>query len=610
MGWTIRPRASTKAPGSADRRPHRGPEESDPEEEAEDRPPARRAQGEGTPAEGARVRAQTRPRRQAALIRDLEIRLAPERIEDPAALAEAVARQLGVPAARVTQVAVERRSIDARRRPPAYVLRVDAWVDEAPAPAPAWRLRLRDVRDAEPVVIVGAGPAGLFAALRLIEGGLRPIVLERGKDVRGRRLDVARLNREGIVDPESNYCFGEGGAGTFSDGKLYTRSTKRGEVRRVLRILVQLGAPPDILVDAHPHIGTNRLPRVVQALRETIVAHGAAVRFGSRVDDLVVAGGRIVGVTTAGGERIDGRGVVLATGHSARDVYAMLRRRGIGLEPKPFALGVRVEHPQALIDRIQYHCASRPVGLPAAAYSVVRRVEGRSVYSFCMCPGGVICPATTAPDEVVVNGWSPSRRTSRFANAGVVVETTLDDLRAFGGDDVLAGMELQAAVERAAAAAGGGRCVAPAQRLVDFVEGRAADDLPGCSYVPGLQAVELAAVLPPPVTQALRVAFRAFGGMLRGYLTNDAVVVGVETRTSAPVRIPRDPVTCMHPGAPGLFPCGEGAGAAGGIVSAAMDGERCAVAMLGGGGGASSGAGRGSARAGSRWSRRSGCPAS
>lgn len=477
-------------------------------------------------------------------------------------------------------MAVVRRSIDARRRAPAWVLRVRAWVDEAPAPDAPWRLELPDASRAAPVVVVGAGPAGLFAALRLIEGGLRPIVLERGRDVRGRRLDVARLNRDGVVDPESNYCFGEGGAGTFSDGKLYTRSTKRGEVDRVLRILVQHGAPDDILVDAHPHVGTNRLPRVVEALRATVLAHGGVVRFGARVDDLVVAGGRVAGVVTADGERVDGRGVILATGHSARDVYALLVRRGVAVEPKPFAMGVRVEHPQALIDRIQYHCPTRPSGLPAAAYALVRRVGERGVYSFCMCPGGIICPATTSADAVVTNGWSPSRRSSRFANAGIVVETTLADLRAAGGDDPLAGIAVQAAVERAAAAAGGGHCVAPAQRLGDFVDGRPSTDLPDCSYVPGLRVADLAAVLPPPTTAALHAAFRAFGAMLRGYLTNEAVVVGVETRTSAPVRIPRDRATGMHPGAPGLFPCGEGAGAAGGIVSAAMDGERAAAAVL------------------------------
>ena len=490
-----------------------------------------------------------------------------------------MARRLGTAASSITHVTTLRRSIDARGRRPVYVLRVRVWVDEVPAPEPAWRLELPDVRAARPAVVVGAGPAGLFAALRLIEGRVRPIVLERGKDVRGRRHDVARLNRHGLVDPESNYCFGEGGAGTFSDGKLYTRSTKRGAVERILRILVAHGAPADVLIDAHPHVGTNRLPGVVTALRETIVAHGGEVRFGARVDDLAPSGGRATGVLVQGGERIDGAGIVLATGHSARDVYALLRRRGLRLEVKPFALGVRVEHAQALVDAIQYHGASRPAGLPPAAYGIVRRVGERGVYAFCMCPGGIICPAMTAPGEIVVNGWSPSRRTSRFANAGIVVETTAEDLHAFGGDDPFAGLRLQALVERAAADAGGGACVAPAQRLDDFVAGRCSADLPACSYVPGLRAADLAAVLPPRVTTALREGLAAFGRAMRGYVTPEAVVVGVETRTSAPVRIPRD-ASGMHPDAAGLFPCGEGAGAAGGIVSAAMDGERAALALL------------------------------
>ena len=462
------------------------------------------------------------------------------------------------------------------------MLRVRVWIDEAPTPEAVFALRLSDVGNARPVVIVGAGPAGLFAALKLIEGGMRPIVLERGKDVRSRRIDVARLSRSGVVDGESNYCFGEGGAGTFSDGKLYTRSTKRGEVGRILNILVRHGADQDILIDAHPHIGTNRLPGVVQALRETIVAHGGIVRFGSRVSGLLRSNGAVVGVTTAQSDRIEGAAVLLATGHSARDIYEMLHREGVELEAKPFALGVRVEHPQSLVDAIQYRCATRPTALPPASYSLLTRVADRGVYSFCMCPGGIICPATTAQEEVVVNGWSPSRRDSRWANSGIVVEAGLGDMSSFAvrGSEALAGVAFQASIERAAAQAGGGMAVAPAQRLADFVEGRASTDLPDCSYSPGLRATDLAAGFPSPIANALREGLRTFGDKMRGYLTNQAVVVGVETRTSAPLRIPRDRETCMHSSTPGLYPCGEGAGAAGGIVSAAMDGERCAQAIL------------------------------
>src|SRR5437870_951042 len=384
------------------------------------------------------------------MIAETEIRLPADAYDDATECTNRLARRLGVAAGAITHHVIVRRSLDARKGTPVWVLRVRVWVGEPFRAEPAPPLRLRDVRGAPPAVVVGAGPAGLFAALALVERGLRPIVLERGADVRGRRHAVARITRAGIVDPESNYCFGEGGAGTFSDGKLYTRATKRGSIRNVLDLLVRHGASPDILIDAHPHVGTNRLPQVVQALGATITDCGGEVRFATRVTDLALTSGVVTGVVTAAGEYVAGRGVILATGHSARDVLALLQRRGLALEAKPFAVGVRVEHPQALLDRIGYRCTSRPHGLPAASYALVHQVDGRGVFSFCMCPGGVICPAATAGDEVVGNGWSPSSRGLGFANAGLVVEVTPDDLAPHRTEGVLAGIAFQTALEHAA----------------------------------------------------------------------------------------------------------------------------------------------------------------
>jgi hypothetical protein len=434
-------------------------------------------------------------------------------------------------------------------------------------------------------VIVGSGPAGLFAALRLLEFGVKPIVVERGSDVRARRRDLAAINKHHIVNPDSNYCFGEGGAGTYSDGKLYTRSKKRGDVHRILEILVAHGANEEILFDAHPHIGTNRLPALIERIRASILDAGGEIHFNTRITDFIMHDYAVTGVRTLGGDTIDGDAVLLATGHSARDIFELLHHRNIPLEVKPFALGVRVEHPQELIDRIQYHCpVNRGLYLPASSYSLVHQsvVEGkqRGVFSFCMCPGGFIVPAATSPGEIVVNGMSPSRRDSRYANSGIVVSVEEPDFLSFKKFGPLAGMHFQASVEQNACKLAGGKQTAPAQRLVDFVDKRNSTSLPGSSYQPGLLACTMDEVLPPFIAEALRQGFRDFGRKMKGYLTNEAQIVGVESRTSSPVRIPRDSITLQHPRVTGLFPCGEGAGYAGGIVSAAMDGERSAEAVV------------------------------
>jgi uncharacterized FAD-dependent dehydrogenase len=507
-------------------------------------------------------------------------KLRPSEAADEAVVTNLIASAAAVNPAQVTGFHILKRSIDARGRQAWVQLSVQAFINEPFKSVAVTPLPLQDVHAAKKqVVIVGAGPAGLFAALRLIELGIKPIILERGKDVRARRRDLAAMNKEGIVNEESNYCFGEGGAGTYSDGKLYTRSTKRGDIQRILNILVQFGADERILYEAHPHIGTNKLPHIITAMRLKILECGGEIHFEKKVVDFNIRDGVIHGVKTAAGETVGGDAVVLATGHSARDIFKLLHDKNVKIEFKPFALGVRVEHPQALIDAAQYHCDIRGEFLPPASYSLVQQVAGHGVFSFCMCPGGIIAPAATTNGEVVVNGWSPSKRNNPYANSGIVVTVDETLIQPFSGHHALAGLYFQQAVEQRAFAAGGGKLVAPAQRLVDFTKGVVSPSLPDCSYLPGIAAADLKTVLPPAIHQSLQKAFIEFGKKMKGYYTNDAVVVATESRTSSPVRIPRDPATLQHPQIKNFYPCAEGAGYAGGIVSAAMDGERIASAI-------------------------------
>lgn len=478
-----------------------------------------------------------------------------------------------------------KRSIDARGRDVKVNVSAEIFINEPPTPLIHAGKSYPNVSQADPIVIVGAGPAGLFAALRAIELGVKPIVLERGKDVRARRRDLAAINREHIVNPESNYCFGEGGAGTYSDGKLYTRSKKRGDIRRIMEIFVAHGATEEILVDAHPHIGTNKLPQLVAALRQSILDAGGEVLFDTRVDDFILEGNELKGVVCASGEKVLGLGVILATGHSARDIFHLLNRNNILIEAKPFALGVRIEHSQQLIDQIQYHCPiDRGPYLPPSSYSLVQQTQfnqmQRGVFSFCMCPGGFIVPAATSPGEIVVNGMSPSRRDGKFANSGMVVAVELEDLEAYRKYGPLSGMMFQQEVEQRAWEFGGRTQQAPAQRMVDFVNGKVSNSLLPTSYQPGILSVPMDRVLPESISIRLKQALKLFNNKMRGYYTNEAQLIGIESRTSSPVRIPRDKETLEHPQINRLFPCGEGAGYAGGIVSAAMDGERCAERLV------------------------------
>lgn len=517
--------------------------------------------------------------------KELQLALSPEEAYDESLFNRIVAEKSGLSNHKDLIIRSTKRSIDARGRKVKINVTVEVYSGQTPEPLISRGKDYPNVSNCDPIVIVGAGPAGLFAALRAIELGKKPIVLERGKDVRSRRRDLAALNKEHIVNPDSNYCFGEGGAGTYSDGKLYTRSKKRGDLRRIMEILVAHGAKEDILVDAHPHIGTNKLPVLITELRESILEAGGEVLFNTKVTELILEKETIKGVVTGEGERIMGLGVILATGHSARDIFHLLHKQKVLIEAKPFALGVRIEHEQKIIDKIQYHCQSdRGPYLPASSYSLVQQTvldgKQRGVFSFCMCPGGFIVPSASSPGEVVVNGMSPSRRDGKFANSGMVVAVELEDLDKYSHYGPLAALVFQQEVERAAWEAGGRSQVAPAQRVVDFVKNRQSKDLPNTSYQPGLNSVNMHEFLPDFIAKRLAMALPMMDKKMKGYYTNEAQIVGVESRTSSPVRIPRSKESFEHLQINRLYPCGEGAGYAGGIVSAAMDGERCAEKLI------------------------------
>lgn len=520
----------------------------------------------------------------------ISLKLLPSEAVNDTIIKKYIAQSEAIKVASISGYIITKQSIDARQKQPYIHLTIKAFINE-----PFQQRELKDFSFKEvessphKVIIIGAGPAGLFAALKLIEAGIKPIILERGKDVRARRRDLALLNKVGEVNPESNYCFGEGGAGTYSDGKLYTRSSKRGDVNRILQLFVHFGAEEKILYDAHPHIGTNKLPGIITAMGKKIIGCGGEIHFEKKVTDFVIKDEKIRSVKTSDGNSFEADAFLLATGHSARDIFQLFYSKKILIEAKDFALGVRVEHPQALIDAAQYHCQTRGEFLPPASYSLVQQVDGKGVFSFCMCPGGIIAPAATSPGELVVNGWSPSKRNNPYANSGIVVSVSQQDAlnyfkksitKAFGtkisqpGNDPLLLMHFQQAIEQIAFTAGGGKFVAPAQRMEDFTNNKISSSLPDCSYLPGVHSIELKNVLPSFIYKSLQAAFKEFEKKMKGYFTNEAIVVATESRTSSPVRIPRNNETLQHPQLKNLYPCGEGAGYAGGIVSAAMDGER------------------------------------
>jgi hypothetical protein len=512
------------------------------------------------------------------MIKQVQINLAPKAAADDESVRKIAATLAGVSLSSVSSFRVVKRSVDARKKNIRVNVTVDVIIGEEPSAIIKPFVPL-NVSGGKEVIIIGAGPAGLFAALRLIELGLRPVIIERGRDVSLRKKDIAMISREQKVDIDSNYCFGEGGAGTYSDGKLYTRSKKRGDNTRVLELLCFHGANENIMYEAHPHLGTDKLPGIISAIRRSILDAGGIFLLEKRVTDIIVEGGSVKGVVTSGNEKFESSHVILATGHSARDIYEICLRRGIDLEMKSFAMGVRVEHPQDLIDNIQYHGSSRGDFLPAASYNLAKQVDGRGVYSFCMCPGGFIVPSATKQEEVVVNGMSPSGRNSPYANSGIVVEIRPEDLAKYSKSGVFAGIEFQKELERDAWKNGGHTQHAPAQRLADFVSGESSSSLPKVSYFPGVTSSPLHSWLPKSIGRPLRDGFRLFGQLMKGYLTNEAVVFGVESRTSSPLRIPRDPDKLRHITVNGLYPCGEGSGYSGGIVSSAVDGMRTAEAI-------------------------------
>jgi uncharacterized FAD-dependent dehydrogenase len=511
--------------------------------------------------------------------KEIQLQISPEEHSNQETILKRIQNNFGYTPSDISGFTILRKSLDARRIPIRVNLSILLFLNETPKPLLP-DFNFKNVSNAKEIAIIGAGPAGLFAALKCIELGLKPIVFERGKDVQMRRRDLANITKNNLVNPESNYCFGEGGAGTYSDGKLYTRSSKRGDVKRILQLLVLHGANPEILYEAHPHIGTNKLPGIITNIRKTIEQAGGIIRFNAKLTDLNIEGSAIKTITI-NDEIHHFEQVILATGHSARDVFELLYHKKVLIEAKPFALGVRVEHPQELIDQIQYKCkGNRSDYLPAASYSLLQQIGGRGVFSFCMCPGGIIAPAMTAPGEIVVNGWSPSKRNNPYANSGIVTSVELKDLKAFEKYGPLAAMEYQKIVEQNCFQQAEKSLKAPAQRLQDFVNNKTSSTLPDHSYLPGSVSRNLSEILPADIAKSLQGAFKAFGEKMKGYLTNDALILGTESRTSSPVRIPRDKESYEHIAIKGLYPCAEGAGYAGGIVSAAMDGENVAQAIF------------------------------